>query len=91
MLAEMRDDFNKRFDELASKLDDRATKGMFMALQSDLGAAIRRIEALEDAADAQAARSQGVSAVLGWLARFGGWLIATAIGVAWLWLSVTHG
>lgn len=91
LIKDLRDDLNAKFNELAAKLDDRATVGMFRALQSDLAAAFKRIEDLEEASDQRFARTQGVNTVIGWLIRFGGWLIATGLGVAWLWLTVSHG
>jgi hypothetical protein len=91
LLEEFRKEIIKRLDDLSGKLDDRATVGMFRALQSDLAAAFTRIESLEDASDKRQAHTQGVNAVLGWLLRFGGWLVATGLGIAWLWITVTHG
>ncbi len=92
LLDQLRNELNRRLDEINTKLDDRATVGMLRALQSDLAAALTRIGVLEDAADANAARQQGVHAVLGLVLRFGGWLIATALGIAWLVVTVwPHG
>lgn len=79
------------FDEIRKKLDDRVTLGVFSALRADLDAALRRIDALEDADDKKTAHAQGVEMVVGWVLRFGGWIVATGLGVAWLWITVSHG
>lgn len=97
LLNDLREDFNRRFDEVVRKLDDRVTIGAFRALSSELEATKRDLgDAHDEIAELQTWRTQLDTTAandkrisdrrLAWAALIVAALTALAT-LIWLWIG----
>lgn len=90
-LANLAKNMDARFDQIRSALDERVTNAVFEALRADMSVLAKRQRDLEDRYRAEQNHKRGVVDTLKEFRGFVGWLVATAIAVAWLLVAIKHG